>query len=129
MRRDFRVSHESRGFKDGNELPELAYNGTFFDRDFFPFIGYNQGNEIDDLVRRREEKLGELEEMAPRGDPYYSNVNLFTSDSEWVTFHAVVSTSPDQTAVAPGDLKREWTENGRRFFEYDRGDKRIKDFF
>src|SRR5262249_18575034 len=54
---------------------------------------------------------------------------LFTADSDWVTFHAVVSTSPDQIAVAPGYLKREWTENGRRYFEYDMGDARIANFF
>ena len=129
MKMNFRVGHTSRGFKDGNERPELAYNGTFFDRDYFPFVGYNTNNEIDDPVRRREEKLPPLEEMAPPGDPYYSNVNLFTTDSEWVTFHAVVSTSADQIAVAPGYLKRDWTENGRHYFDYDMGDTRINNFF
>jgi len=129
MKMNFRVGITSRGFKDGNERPEFAYNGTFFDRDYFPFVGYNQRNEIDDPVRRREEKLPALEEMAPPGDPYYSNINLFMSDSEWVTFHAVVSTSADQIAIAPGDLKRAWTENGRRYFDYSMGDTRINNFF
>jgi ABC-2 type transport system permease protein len=129
MKMDFRVGYTSRGFKDGNERAEFAYNGTFFDRDYFPTIGYSQGVEIDDPVRRREEKLPPLEEMAPPGDPYYSNINLFTTNSEWVTFHAVVSTSPDQIAIAPGYLKREWTENGRRYFDYSMGDTRINDFF
>jgi ABC-2 type transport system permease protein len=129
MKMDFRVGYTSRGFKDGNERPEFAYNGTFFDRDYFPTIGYNQINEIDDPVRRREEKLPPLEEMAPPGDPYYSNINLFTTNSEWVTFHAVVSTSPDQIAIAPGYLKREWTEHGRRYFDYSMGGTRINDFF
>ena len=129
MKMNFHVGYTSRGFKDGGERAELAYNGTFFDRDYFPFIGYNSGTEIDDPVRRREEKLGPLEEMAPPGDPYYSNINLFMSDSEWVTFHAVVSTSPDQIAIAPGYLTREWTENGRRYFDYSMGDTRINNFF
>jgi ABC-2 type transport system permease protein len=129
MRMDFRVGYESHGFRDGNERAELAYNGTFFDAGYFPFIGYDQNNEIDDPVRRREEKLPPLEEMAPPGDPYYSNVNLFTTNSEWVTFHAVVSTSADQIAVAPGYLKREWMENGRHYFDYDMGETRINDFY
>jgi aminopeptidase N len=67
--------------------------------------------------------------MAPRGDPYYSNLNLFTPTSEWITYKTVVSTSPDQIAIAPGYLKREWSENGRRYFEYDMGDTRINNFF
>jgi ABC-2 type transport system permease protein len=129
MRMDFRASHTTRGFTDGHERPEFAFNGTFFDRGYFPFIGYDQNLELGDPVRRREEKLGLLEEMAPRGDPYYSDINLFTSDSEWVTFHAVVSTSPGQIAIAPGYLQREWTENGRRHFEYSMGDTRINNFF
>jgi ABC-2 type transport system permease protein len=129
MRMDFRTSYTARGFKDGHERPEFAYNGTFFDRDYFPYIGYNSGLELDDPLRRREEHLGPLQEMAPRGDPYYSNINLFSTDSEWITFHAIVSTSPDQIAVAPGYLKREWTDNGRRYFEYDMGGTRTSNFF
>ncbi len=129
MKMSFRVGYTSRGFKDGGERAELAYNGTFFDRDYFPYIGYNGGNEIDDPVRRREEKLPPLEEMAPPGDPYYSNINLFTTDSEWVTFHAVVSTSADQIAIAPGYLKRAWMENGRHFYDYDMESAKINNFF
>lgn len=129
MRVDFRVSYTPRGFTDGKERPEFAFNGTFFDRDYFPFIGYNQNNEIDDPVRRREEKLPALEELAPPGDPYYSNINLFTSDSEWVTFHSTVSTSADQIAMAPGYLEKDWIQDGRHFFEYDMGDTRINNFF
>lgn len=128
-RMDFRASANTRGFKDGGERPELAYNGTFFDRDYFPTLGYSRGQEIDQPVRRREEKLGEYEEMAPRGDPYYSNLSLFTTDSDWVTFQCIVSTSADQIAVAPGYLKREWSENGRRYFAYDMGDQHIANFY
>ena len=129
LRMDFQASRNTKGFMDGGERPELAYNGTFFDRDYFPLLGYSEDLELDEPVRRREENLPELPDMAPRDDPYYSNVNLFAPDSEWVTFHCVVSTSADQIAIAPGYLKREWTENGRRYFEYDMGDTRINDFF
>ena len=74
MRMDFRSSRITKGFKDGGERAELAYNGTFFDRDYFPMIGYSAQIELDEPVRRKEEKLGDLEEMAPPGDPYYSNL-------------------------------------------------------
>ncbi len=129
MRMDFRVSFTSHGFRDGNEPPEFAHNGTFFDREYFPVIGYNREMEIDDPVSRREEKLGPLEEMAKPGDAYDSNTNLFAADSEWVKFHTVVSTAGDQIAVAPGYLRREWTKNGRRYFEYDMGDVGINNLF
>ena len=129
MRMDFRSGYESHGFRDGNERPELAENGTFFDRDFFPQLGYVETLELDDPARRREEKLPPLEEMPVRGDARASRVNLFMADSEWVTFHATVSTAPDQIAVAPGYLQREWMEGGRRKFEYAQGETRINNFF
>jgi ABC-2 type transport system permease protein len=124
------VGHQTRGFRDGNELPEFAYNGTFFDSDYVPYIGYNTNVEVDDPRRRREEHLPPLEEMAHRGDPVHSVNNVFfRGESDWVTYHTVVSTSSDQIAVAPGYLQREWQANGRRFFEYSMGSTHILDFF
>jgi ABC-2 type transport system permease protein len=123
------VGHQSRGFRDGNEPPEFAYNGTFFDSDYLPYIGYNPNIELDDPRRRREEKLPALEEMAHRGDPAHSVDNVFLRESDWITYHTVVSTSPDQIAIAPGYLQREWQDNGRRFFEYSMGSTHILDFF
>ena len=122
------VGHESKGFRDGNELAEFAYNGTFFDQSYLPTIGYNGGIELDDPRRRREEHLPALEEMAPRGDAYYSRENLFSEQADWITYHTVVSTSPDQIAISPGYLQKEWTANNRRYFEYSMGGTRIQDF-
>jgi hypothetical protein len=125
----FDVAHVTRGFRDGNELPEFAYNGTFFDANYFPFVGYDAGFELDDPRRRREEHLGELEEMSPRGDPVRSRINLFSADSDWVTYHTIVSTSADQLAIAPGYLRRRWDQDGRHFFEYDMGTTHIQNFY
>jgi ABC-2 type transport system permease protein len=124
------VGHESRGFRDGNELPEFAYNGTFFDSDYVPYVGYNTNIEIDDPRRRREEHLPLLEEMSHRGDPVHTVNNVFfRGASDWVTYHTIVSTSQDQIAIAPGYLQREWQADGRRFFEYSMGSTHILDFF
>ncbi len=40
-----------------------------------------------------------------------------------------MSTSADQVAIAPGDLKREWVQDGRRYYEYDMGATKTADFF
>ena len=125
----FAVSHTSTGFRDGNELAEFAHNGSFFGQEFFPVIGYDPQIEIDDPRRRREEHLGALEEMPERGDPRHSRINLFTANSDWITYHTVVSTSDDQIAIAPGYLVRSWQKDGRRFYEYSMGSTHILDFF
>jgi hypothetical protein len=70
-----------------------------------------------------------LEELAHRGDREHSLNNIFPHDSDWITYHTIVSTSPDQIALAPGYLQREWRQNGRRFYEYSMGSTHILDFF
>ncbi len=123
------VGHQSRGFRDGNELAEFAHNGTFFDVTYLPQIGYDRSNEVSDPRRRREEHLPALQELAPRGDPHYARVNLFTGQqADWVTYHTTVSTSGDQIALSPGYLQRRWSHNGRNFFEYSMGGTHIADF-
>jgi len=125
----FSVGHTTRGFRDGNEPAEFAHNGTFFDSGYFPLIGYDEGFEIDDPRRRREEHLGPLEEMAPRGEPVHSRINLFSTNSDWITYHTVVSTSGEQIAIAPGYLVKSWDRGGRHYYEYSMGGTHIADFF
>ncbi|MGD0361421.1 MAG: M1 family aminopeptidase [Bryobacteraceae bacterium] len=125
----FDVGVNTRGFKDGNERPELAYSGTFFDSSFFPAIGYDPQIELDDPRRRREEHLPEQELLPPRGDPAGSITNIFTLHSDWISYRTTVSTSDDQIVLSPGYLTREWHANGRHYFSYDMGDVKMLDFF
>jgi hypothetical protein len=132
---NFNVGYTSRGFKDGNERPELAYSGTFFDSSYFPTIGYDNNIELDDPRRRREEHLPEQELLPHRGDPVGTVTNLFTPSSDWITYRTTVSTSDSdseghsQIAISPGYLTREWNENGRHYFSYDMGDVKTLDFY
>jgi ABC-type transport system involved in multi-copper enzyme maturation permease subunit len=126
---DFHVGYESRGFKDGNERGELAYSGTFFDSGYFPTIGYDMGVELDDPRRRREEHLPDQELLPHRGDAVGSVTNLFSAQSDWMTFRTTVSTSDDQIALSPGYLTRDWHSNGRHYYSYDMGKVKTADFF
>lgn len=49
-------------------------------------------------------------------------------DADFVDFDAVVGTSADQIALAPGLLEKEWMENGRRYFHYRSAGKVSSDF-
>ena len=125
----FAIGHATNGFKDGNEPAQFAYNGTFFDTEYFPGVGYDRGIELDDPRRRHEQNLGPLEEMAHRGDPLRSRTSLFTTYSDWITYHTIVSTSGDQTVLAPGYLQKSWQKDGRNYYEYSMGSTHILDFF
>ena len=132
---NFNVGYTSRGFRDGGERPELAYSGTFFDRGYFPEIGYDSNFELSDPRRRRELHLGPVQDLPQRGDPLGSRTNLFSKDADWITYNTVVSTSDHdsegkpQVAIAPGYLQRDWHQNGRHYFSYSMGDVKIANFY
>jgi ABC-2 type transport system permease protein len=125
----FNVGYQSHGFRDGNERPELAYNGMFFDSSYFPNIGYDNSVELGDPRRRREEGLGPVPDLPARGDALGSVTNGFTTNSDWISFHTTISTPDDQIALAPGYLQKDWHQNGRHYFSYDMGNVKILDFF
>ena len=119
----FNVGHTSRGFRDGHEMPELAYSGTFFDQAYFPNIGYDTGVELQDPRRRREEHLGDLTLLPHRGDPWGQLIS-----EDYIKYKTTVSTSDSdnegkpQVAISPGYLQKDWHQNGRHYFTYDMGD-------
>jgi len=125
----FEVGNENPGFRNNGEAAQFAYNGTFFDLSYFPQLGYDGGREIDNPVRRKEEGLGPLEELPDRGDAYGMRTNLFSPQSDFITYHTVVSTTAPQIAISPGYLAREWQQDGRNYFEYSMGSTKVQDFF
>ena len=116
----FNIDMVKHGFTDGFEgLSMPQYNGTFVNnQSFLPAIGYSKGVEISDNSTRKKHKLGYRITSNPINDTAAYQNNVFMSDADFITFDATVSTVPDQIAMAPGYLQREWTENGRRYFHY-----------
>jgi ABC-2 type transport system permease protein len=124
---DFSLAYAPHGFSNTEAPTFVVYNGSFLNSEMLPHFGYQEGAELaEDNTRRKyglppKERMADLNDMAARRNTYIAN------DADWVAFDAVVSTSADQIAVAPGELVREWTEGGRRFFEYQ-SRKKILDF-
>lgn len=124
------IDYKSKGFRNNGEINQLAANGTFFNNSqFFPSIGYNSSFELNDKSKRKKNGLAEKAELPPPDDMKARMNNYISSDADWMTFETIVSTSPDQIAIAPGYLQKEWLENGRRYFEYKMGDTKILNFF
>ncbi|HLL55907.1 MAG TPA: M1 family aminopeptidase [Myxococcaceae bacterium] len=116
------------GFENETEHDDLVYNGTFVDSRYLPGLGYNPQAELSADDDRRKHGLEPKERMADVNDPEARKNTYLNRDSDWVTFEATVSTSPDQIAITPGYLQREWTENGRRYFEY-KAEGKLLNFF
>jgi ABC-2 type transport system permease protein len=109
-----------RGFGNTSNDNTIVANGTFFNNlGFSPHFGYSDEFEISDPNERRDHDLPERLRMAKIDDMKARMNTYIAHDSDWVEFAATVSTSPDQIAVAPGYLQKEWVENGRRYFRYE----------
>jgi ABC-type transport system involved in multi-copper enzyme maturation permease subunit len=124
---DFVLQYLSRGFRNTPDDTHVVDNGTFIDSSEFPHFGYQEAGQLIDRNDRRKYGLGVVPRMAKIDDQAARGNSLLCCDSDWVTFESTVSTDPDQIALAPGYLEREWTENGRRYFHYQM-DKPILDF-
>ncbi|MES2320565.1 MAG: M1 family aminopeptidase [Pseudomonadota bacterium] len=124
----FALDFEPKGLLGmGSNTPVLA-NGSFFNNDTLPRIGYQERAELNDDRDRKRHALAPRAHMLAADDPRgLANSNL-ASDADWINFNAVVSTSPDQIAIAPGTLEKEWVSKGRRYFNY-RMDKPILNFY
>jgi len=116
----FTVQSHPRGFVNWIISRSIVQNGTFFNSTIVPRIGYQAIYELSDPNKRRRFRLDEKELMPAleRDCTAHCMDEYFINDADWVNVESVISTSPDQIAIAPGSLEREWTENNRRYFQY-----------
>ena len=116
----FTVKSHERGFENELSVPQLLQNGTFFNSSIAPMIGYDRQRELGDPIVRKRYGLKEIDLMPAleRNCSDDCRDNYLPGRSDWIDVHTVISTSPDQLAIAPGSLLREWRDGGRRTFEY-----------
>ena len=115
---NFKMVLETKGFVTQGSNTQVVENGTFFNNQYFPSLGYQEGNEVSDDDKRKEYDLPEKERMPAREEKKFHSHNLFGNDADMIDFEIIMSTSKDQIAIAPGYLQKEWTENDRRYFHY-----------
>ena len=109
----------ARGFTNEDDSHAIVDNGTFVNnQQFLPTFGYREEFELVSDSDRKAQGLAAKDRMRERTDPAGLARNYITADADWITFETVVSTVPDQVAIAPGYLQREWAQDGRRYFHY-----------
>ncbi|MCB9082154.1 MAG: peptidase M1 [Lewinellaceae bacterium] len=119
MRWEMELDLQFQGFPNSGSGREFVYNGTFSGLGVFPGFGYDPSSELTSDIDRKKYELPEKDYQAPPADdPKGLSRLLFNDDADYITFEATVSTDPDQIAIAPGYLQKEWTQGGRRYFHY-----------
>jgi hypothetical protein len=115
---DFDLTYALHGFPNANENTDIVNNGTFVTNAYAPEPGYDDGIELRDDSVRHKHGLTRLRRI-PKLEDAAGQQNLQgLSAADWVNAETIISTAPDQIAMAPGYLQKEWMENGRRYFDY-----------
>lgn len=124
----FQVALSHRGFPNGVSTTRLVGNGTFVpDRMILPRIGYVADLEIRNQRIRKRYALPDLPPIPPLSAHSNRQHNVLGDDADLVSFDAIVSTSGDQIALAPGTLTDSWQHQGRAYFRYQL--PRTRNFF
>ncbi|MCE3278267.1 MAG: hypothetical protein K0S44_458 [Bacteroidetes bacterium] len=125
---EINLEYFPKGFKNSDPGSAIVYNGTFFNSQFLPSLGYIGDGELSESNSRKKHGLGPKERMANVNDSAALMNTYISSDADWIDFECVVSTTPEQIAIAPGYLMKEWEKDGRKYFHY-KMDCKILNFY
>lgn len=114
----FDVAFRPRGFRSSGIQTAVVRNGSYFDRRWLPFIGYQPAFELSGDRARQRFGLGPRPPMPGPGDVGARRYDGIVRNEDRVHVEAIVGTAADQIAVIPGVLRSSWTENGRRYAHY-----------
>ncbi|WP_044560952.1 M1 family aminopeptidase [Azospirillum sp. B4] len=123
-RLDFALSQRHPGFTNHARPPMVVANGSFIGYGrALPIIGFDHRLLLQDKFRRRKHGLDPIDRLPKLEDQSQWTVSDLGRDADLVDFETTISTVPDQTAVAPGYLEKEWTAKDaagrdRRYFHY-----------
>ena len=110
-------SWRNDGFANLMANGAVAANGAYLDGPtVMPDMRYDSERELTDPAARGREGLPRRGVLPDLDDPEARRTAGMRLEAADV--RVVLSTSADQTAVAAGALQREWSEGGRRYFEY-----------
>lgn len=108
----FSAEGKHKGLHSGNDL---VNNGSFVHlRDFSPYLGYTDDLEITDRTERRKRGLPKHEAEQPSA----ADFDVMESGFGRVDFETILSVPASQTGISIGNLKEQWTQNGRNYYRY-----------
>ncbi|MFM7766441.1 MAG: M1 family aminopeptidase, partial [Bacteroidota bacterium] len=114
-----KMYYEPKGIENEISVTSIVENGSFFNTEILPFLGYQPAYEISDKNDRKKYDLPVRQRMPLLSDDPSKRMNSYISNnSDWVQVRSVFGTSGDQIAIAPGSLIKQWKSNGRNYFEY-----------
>jgi len=119
---EIKTKYITKGFENRRGSTSIIKNGTFLNSfQILPTLGYSASMELSDKNTRKKYGLKPKDRMPKLEKNCTENciANYLTDGlSDFINVETVISTSEDQTAIAPGSLIKKWTENGRNYYHY-----------
>ncbi|QSX79749.1 ABC transporter permease/M1 family aminopeptidase [Agrilutibacter solisilvae] len=115
MQLHYEVDFAPRGFGNDGADERVGGNGSWLTAaNLLPAIGYQPARELREPGERLTQGL-----PARPVIPLLDDVKARQGAGDaGIAFDAIVGTTPGQLAIAPGVLRRSWSEHGRRYFHY-----------
>ncbi len=111
-----------QGFSNDLYSPDILRNGTCY-KGGLPTLGYDEGDELRSPYERKKYHLPpQITKEIKQDDPDGINALRAGKPAMLFKFDLTVSTAGDQTAIAPGELRKQWKANGRNYFHYVQDD-------
>ncbi|KMQ60118.1 aminopeptidase N [Chryseobacterium angstadtii] len=109
---NFELTYKWYAVNGHQSFNAIIENGSFMRISrYYPTIGYQKSEEIQDEQIRKENHLGKLAELKrPEAPEVYRK--------DYINLEMTVSTERNQTAIGTGDLVKKWTNSGRNYFQY-----------
>lgn len=111
----FESHSQSKGFRESGVDGAVSANGAAFSNGALPAIGFQRSRALINSSERREYGLPERPIIASL---YSEEGRQPATGGGGIAFDAIIGTDEDQTGVAPGALRRTWSENDRRYSEF-----------
>ena len=125
----FTARRGQRGFRNSGNTTRIVHNGSFLDSfEVAPIIGMDRALLLKDRAKRRKYHLPPDLRPPKLEDDAARRFNGITHGADWVNSDITVSTTADQTPMAPGYRVADWIVNGRHIAEF-RTEAPILDFF
>lgn len=117
LKMSYTMKKEVKGFETSKTINS---NGTYIKSlHFNPILGYANNYEIKYNYERTQRGLP-IRDSVIVNDSYLQLDGKFNFEN--VKFETIISTSKDQTAIASGNLIKQWQENNRNYYHYKASD-------
>lgn len=109
---DFELSYNWKPVNGHQSFNAIVENGSFIRISrFYPQIGYDASNEIEEEAIREQFQLGKRTSIKPLEAPKVAN-------NDFISLNMTVSTEANQTVIGVGELTKEWKEKNRNVFQF-----------